>query len=41
MPERVSRAGVISLLAGVPVAIALASSRALATDDSGGTKAKY
>jgi hypothetical protein len=40
MPNHVSRANVISLLAGVPLAIAV-STTAASADDSGGTKAKY
>lgn len=41
MPKDISRAEVISMLAGVPLAITVAASAASAADDSGGTKSKY
>jgi hypothetical protein len=41
MPDRISRGEILSLLTGVPLAIAAATSAASASDDSGGTKAKY
>ncbi len=41
MSERLSRGEVISLLAGLPVAIAATTGLAAAADDSGGTKAQF
>jgi hypothetical protein len=41
MADRISRAEIISLLAGLPVAVAATTGIAAAADDSGGTKATY
>jgi hypothetical protein len=41
MSNRISRGEIISLLVGVPIAVAVTAGRASAADDSGGTKAKY
>lgn len=41
MSDNKSRRDIISLLAAVPLAVAMTSGIASARDDSGGTKAKY
>jgi hypothetical protein len=41
MADRISRGEIISLLAGIPAAVAVTTSIASAADDSGGTKAQY
>lgn len=41
MSERISRGEIISLLAGLPAAVAATTGVAAAADDSGGTKAQY
>lgn len=41
MADRISRGEVISLLAGVPAAVAATTGLAAAADDSGGTKKQY
>lgn len=41
MAERISRGEIISLLAGLPLAVAATTGMASAADDSGGTKATY
>src|ERR1700677_4504053 len=41
MADRISRGEIISLLAGIPAAVAVTTSVASAADDSGGTKAQY
>jgi hypothetical protein len=41
MADRISRGEIISLLAGLPVAIAATTGIAAAADDSSGTKATY
>jgi len=41
MSDRISRAEVISLLAGLPLAAAATTAAASAADDSGGTKAQF
>ena len=41
MADRVTRGEIISLLAGLPVAVAATTGIAAAADDSGGTKATY
>ena len=41
MADRISRGEIISLLAGLPVAVAATTGIAAAADDSGGTKATY
>ena len=41
MADRISRGEIISLLAGIPAAVAATTTIASAADDSGGTKAQY
>ena len=41
MADRISRGEIISLLAGLPIAVAATTGIAAAADDSGGTKATY
>jgi len=41
MADRISRGEIISLLAGLPLAVAATTGAASAADDSGGTKAQY
>ena len=41
MSDRISRGEIISLIAGLPLAVAATTGAALAADDSGGTKAQY
>lgn len=41
MSNRISRGEIISLLAGLPLAVAATTAAASAADDSGGTKAQY
>jgi hypothetical protein len=41
MADRISRGEIISLLAGIPAAVAVTTSVASAADDSGGTKKQY
>jgi hypothetical protein len=41
MADRISRGEIISLLAGIPAAVAVTTTVASAADDSGGTKAQY
>jgi hypothetical protein len=41
MSDRISRGEVISLLAGLPLAVAATTAVAGAADDSGGTKAQF
>lgn len=41
MSDRITRGEVISLLAGLPVAVAATTAAASAADDSGGTKKQY
>ena len=41
MSDRISRGEIISLLAGLPLAVAATTAVASAADDSGGTKAQY
>jgi hypothetical protein len=41
MADRISRGEIISLLAGLPLAVGATTASALAADDSGGTKAQY
>ena len=41
MAERISRGEIISLLAGIPAAVAVTGAVASAADDSSGTKAQY
>ncbi len=41
MSDRISRGEIISLLAGLPAALAVTTGVAGAADDSGGTKAQY
>ncbi len=41
MSDRIPRREIISLLAGLPLAIVATTAAASARDDSGGTKAKY
>jgi hypothetical protein len=41
MADRISRGEIISLLAGIPLAVAATSGAAFAADDSGGTKAQF
>jgi hypothetical protein len=41
MSDRISRSEVISLIAGLPIAVAATTGAASAADDSGGTKAQY
>jgi hypothetical protein len=41
MSERISRGEIISLLAGLPLAVAATTAVASAADDSGGTKAQF
>jgi len=41
MADRISRGEIISLLAGLPAAVAVTTAAASAADDSGGTKAQY
>jgi hypothetical protein len=41
MADRISRGEIISLLAGLPLAVAATTAAASAADDSGGTKAQY
>jgi hypothetical protein len=41
MADRISRGEIISLLAGIPAAVAMTGAVASAADDSGGTKAQY
>jgi hypothetical protein len=41
MSNRISRGEIISLLVGMPIAVAVTADPASAADDSGGTKAKY
>jgi hypothetical protein len=41
MAKRISRLASLTLLAGVPLAVAAAASSAAAADDSAGTKAQY
>jgi hypothetical protein len=41
MSDRISRGEIISLLAGLPLAVAATTAVASAADDSGGTKAQF
>ena len=41
MSDRISRGEIISLIAGLPLAVAATTAAASAADDSGGTKAQY
>jgi hypothetical protein len=41
MSDRISRSEIISLIAGLPLAVAATTGAASAADDSGGTKAQY
>jgi hypothetical protein len=41
MADRISRGEIISLLAGIPAAVAVTTAGASAADDSSGTKAQY
>jgi len=41
MAKRISRLASLTLLAGIPLAVAAAGSSAAAADDSAGTKAQY
>jgi hypothetical protein len=41
MADRISRGEIISLIAGLPLAVAATTAAASAADDSGGTKAQY
>ena len=41
MSDRISRGEIISLIAGLPLAVAATTGAAMAADDSGGTKAQY
>jgi hypothetical protein len=41
MADRISRGEIISLLAGLPAAVAVTTAAASAADDSGGTKKTY
>jgi hypothetical protein len=41
MADRISRGEIISLLAGIPAALAVTTAVASAADDSSGTKAQY
>ncbi len=41
MADRISRGEIISLIAGLPLAVAATTGAASAADDSGGTKAQY
>ncbi len=41
MSDRISRGEVISLIAGLPLAVAATTAIASAADDSGGTKAQF
>jgi hypothetical protein len=41
MSDRISRGEIISLLAGLPLAVAATTAAASAADDSGGTKAQF
>ena len=41
MSDRISRGEIISLLAGLPLALAATTAAASAADDSGGTKKQY
>ncbi len=41
MSDRLSRGDVISLIAGLPIAVAATTGIAAAADDSGGTKAQF
>jgi hypothetical protein len=41
MSERLSRGEIISLIAGLPLAVAATTGIAAAADDSGGTKAQF
>lgn len=41
MSDRISRGEIISLLAGLPLAVAATTGAASAADDSGGTKKQY
>ena len=41
MSDRISRGEVISLIAGLPLAVAATTAVASAADDSGGTKAQF
>lgn len=41
MADHISRGEIISLLAGLPLAVAATTGVALAADDSGGTKKQY
>ncbi len=41
MADRITRGEIISLLAGLPVAVAATTGIAAAADDSGGTKAQF
>jgi hypothetical protein len=41
MADKISRGEIISLLAGVPAAVAVTTAVASAADDSGGTKAQF
>jgi hypothetical protein len=41
MANRISRGEIISLLAGIPAAVAVTTTVASAADDSSGTKAQY
>jgi hypothetical protein len=41
MSDRISRSEIISLIAGLPLAVAATTAAASAADDSGGTKAQY
>ena len=41
MADRISRGEIISLIAGLPLAVAATTAAASAADDSSGTKAQY
>jgi hypothetical protein len=41
MSDRISRGEIISLIAGLPLAVAATTAVAAAADDSGGTKAQF
>jgi hypothetical protein len=41
MADKISRGEIISLLAGIPAAVAVTTAAASAADDSAGTKAQY
>jgi hypothetical protein len=41
MSDRISRGEIISLIAGLPLAVAATTGLASAADDSGGTKAQF